>query len=121
MKLAGEKDLIRGVELENGDYIEGKYFIAGVHPDQILDMVDPGMIRKAFSARIRGLENTMGMFTVYLVFKKNSFPYMNHNFYHYNQDNVWMASDYQVTQWPQNYLFMNTATSGSSTLQKAGQ
>jgi all-trans-retinol 13,14-reductase len=120
VKLAGKKDLIRGVELENGDYVEGRYFIAGLHPDHVLGMVDPGMIRKAFSARIRGLENTMGMFTVYLVFRKNSFPYMNHNFYHYNQNNVWVASDYRVTQWPQNFLFMNTATSHASDFAESG-
>lgn len=120
IKLRGDKDVITGVELENGNYIEGKYFIAGIHPDQILNMAEPGMIRKAFSARIRGLEDTMGMFTVYLVFKKNSFPYMNHNFYHYNQDNTWVASDYRVSRWPQNYLFMNTATSGSASYAESG-
>jgi all-trans-retinol 13,14-reductase len=120
VKLTGNKNSIHGVELQNGDFIEGKHFIASIHPDQILDMVDPGMIRRAYSSRIRGLDNTMGMFTVYLVFKKDSFPYMNHNFYHYNQNNVWIASDYRKDEWPQNYLFMNTATSGSHTFAESG-
>jgi all-trans-retinol 13,14-reductase len=62
----------------------------------------------------------MGMFTVYLVFKKDTFPYMNHNFYHFNQDNVWIASDYRKEEWPQNFLFMNTATSGSQTFAESG-
>ena len=56
VKFTGDKNSIDGVELENGDYIEGKHFIAAIHPDQILDMMDPGMIRKAYSSRIRGLE-----------------------------------------------------------------
>jgi all-trans-retinol 13,14-reductase len=120
VKFAGDKNSITGVELESGDYIEGKHFIAAVHPDQILDMIEPGMIRKAYSSRIRSLDNTMGMFTVYLVFKKDSFPYMNYNFYHYNQDNVWIASDYSVNKWPQNYLLMNTATSGTKTYAESG-
>jgi all-trans-retinol 13,14-reductase len=120
VKLTGDRNSIDGVELQNGDYIEGKQFIAAVHPDQILDMVDPGMIRKAYSSRIRGLDSTMGMFTVYLVFKKDSFPYLNYNFYHYNQNNVWIASDYRKEEWPQNYLFMNTATSGSQTFAESG-
>jgi all-trans-retinol 13,14-reductase len=120
IKLSGDKEAILGVLLENGNFIEGKYFIAGIHPDQVLGMVEPGTIRPAFASRIRGLDNTMGMFTVYLVFKKNSFPYMNHNFYHFNQDNTWVASDYRVSQWPQNYLFMNTATSGSAAYAESG-
>jgi len=76
-------------------------------------MFESGILKKAYVSRIRGLEDTMGMFTLYLVFKKNTFPYFNHNFYHYDQDNVWIASDYQVNKWPQNYLLMNTATSRS--------
>ncbi len=120
IKFTGDSNTIEGVELQNGDYVEGKHFIAAVHPDQVLDMVDPGMIRKAYSTRIRGLDNTMGMFTVYLVFKKDSFPYMNYNFYHYNQDNVWIASDYRKEEWPQNYLFMNTATSGTRNYAESG-
>jgi all-trans-retinol 13,14-reductase len=119
-RLPGEKLTIRGAELENGDYIEGKYFIAGIHPGQVLDMVDRGMIRSAYNNRIRGLADTMGMFTLYLVFKKNAFPYMNHNFYHYNQNNVWVASDYRVEEWPQNYLFMNTAVSRSPEFAESG-
>jgi all-trans-retinol 13,14-reductase len=120
VKFTGDKNSIDGIELENGDYIEGKHFIAAIHPDQILNMMEPGMIRKAYSSRIRSLDDTMGMFTVYLVFKKDSFPYMNYNFYHYNQDNVWIASDYALDKWPQNYLLMNTATSGSKTFAESG-
>jgi len=120
VKLTGEKDTIRGVVLENGDYIEGKQFIAAMHPDQVLGMVEPGMIRKAFASRIRGLEDTMGMFTLYLVFKKNSFPYINHNFYNFNQNNVWVASDYKVSQWPQNYLFMTSLASGPGGYAESG-
>ena len=120
VKLTGDRNSIGGVELQNGEYIEGKHFIAAIHPDQLLDMVDPGMIRKAYYSRIKGLDSTMGMFTIYLVFKKDSFPYMNHNFYHYNQNNVWIASDYRKEEWPQNYLFMNTATSGSHTFAESG-
>lgn len=120
VKLTGDKNTIEGVELLNGNYIEGKHFIAAMHPDLVLDMIEPGMIRKAYSSRIRGLDSTMGMFTVYLVFKKDSFPYLNHNFYHYNQENVWVASDYRKAEWPQNYLLMNTATSGSQTYAESG-
>jgi all-trans-retinol 13,14-reductase len=76
-------------------------------------MVEPGTFRKSFTSRIKSLENTMGMFTLYVVFKKNSIPYVRHNFHHFNQENVWVASDYNQSRWPQNYLMMHTATSGA--------
>ena len=54
IKFTGDRNTIEGVELQNGDYVEGKHFIAAVHPDQVLDMVDPGMIRKAYSIKDQG-------------------------------------------------------------------
>jgi len=119
-ELAGQEDIIRGATLENGEFIEGKYFIAGIHPCHILDIVEPGMFRKAFGTRINGLENTMGMFTLYIVFKKNTVPYRNNNFYHFNQDNTWIPSDYQLSKWPQNYLYMTTASTSSSQFAASG-
>jgi len=113
VRLISEKDYVESVELLNGDRIEGKYFISNTHPEQILSMTDSQKIKSYFSHRIKSLEDTIGMFTLYLVFKKNSFPYFNYNFYHYNQDNVWIVGDYNPAKWPQNYVFMPTATSKS--------
>jgi all-trans-retinol 13,14-reductase len=103
------------VALTGGEQISAKYFIADIHPDLILDMVEPGTFRKTYNTRIRGLEDTSGMFTLYLVFKKDSVPYLRHNFHHFNQENVWVASNYDPSHWPQNYLLMHTATSGGET------
>ncbi len=113
VKLTSDRGLVGSAVLENGMCLTGRHFIAAIHPESVLGLVEPGMIRKAFGTRIRSLEDTMGMFSVYLVFKKNSVPYMNRNFYHFNQDNVWVASDYRPSKWPQNYLYMHTATSKS--------
>ncbi len=112
-KLVMDKGRAEYITLSDGERIRGRHFIANIHPGQILDMVEPGTFRKIFRNRIMELEDTMGMFTLYLVFKKNTVAYSNHNFYHFNQDNAWVASDYQVARWPQNYLYMHTASSGS--------
>jgi all-trans-retinol 13,14-reductase len=108
-----ENNSIKSVELNNGDQIEGKYFISNTHPEHLLSMIRSHKIPKAYSYRINNLEDTIGMFTLYLVFKKNSFPYLNYNFHHYNQDNTWVVGDYDLSRWPQMYLFMPTATSNS--------
>lgn len=112
-KLIMEQGRAGYIRITNGEIIKGKYFIANIHPQQVLGLVEPGILRKSFCNRITGLQDTMGMFTLYLVFRKNAVSYANYNFYHYNQDNVWIASDYDPNRWPQNYLFMNTATSNS--------
>jgi all-trans-retinol 13,14-reductase len=119
-KLVAESGRIKYAQVYDNEPVFGKYFIANVHPDQLIEMADRDLLKKTFGSRIRSLEDTMGMFTLYLVFKKKSFPYINHNFYHYNQDNVWIASDYKPEKWPQNYLLMTTATSGSLDFAESG-
>lgn len=120
VKMIAESGKIGQVQLGNGERIQGRYFVANIHPNRLLEMIDSALLKPAFTARIRSLEDTMGMFTLYLVFKKNTFPYMNYNFHHYNQDNVWIASDYQPEHWPQHYLFMHTATSHGETYAESG-
>jgi len=79
-RLITENENVESVELGNGEHVEGKYFISNTHPEQILSMTDSQKIKSYFSNRIKSLEDTIGMFTLYLVFKKNSFPYLNYNF-----------------------------------------
>lgn len=112
-KFITDNNSIKLVELTNGEQIEGKYFISNTHPEQLLSMIKSQKISSTFSYRISKLEDTIGMFTLYIVFKKNSFPYLNYNFYHYNQDNTWVVGDYDPSKWPQMYVLMSTATSKS--------
>jgi len=112
-KFIADNNSIKLVELTNGEQIEGKYFISNTHPEQLLSMIKSQKISSTFSYRISKLEDTIGMFTLYIVFKKNSFPYLNYNFYHYNQDNTWVVGDYDPSKWPQMYVLMPTATSKS--------
>ena len=108
-----ENNLIKSVVLTTGENIEGKYFISNTHPEQLLSMIGSQKISRTFSDRISKIEDTIGMFTLYIVFKKNSFPYLNYNFYHYNQENTWVAGNYDPSKWPQMYVLMPTATSES--------
>ena len=120
VKLGMENSKAAWVELSDGEKIYGKNFIANIHPAEILKIVEPSWLRKTYSTRINSLQDTMGMFTLYLVFKKNTLPYHNYNFYHFNQDNTWIASDYDASKWPQNYLFMPVAMSAQDDFAHSG-
>jgi all-trans-retinol 13,14-reductase len=111
-KLILNNHMAQYVQLSDGRQIKSRYFIANIHPNLVLDMIEQGELRKTYMNRIRNLENTMGLFTLYLVFKPDSVPYVNSNFYHYNEDNVWVASHYDAKRWPQTYLYMHSAGTG---------
>jgi all-trans-retinol 13,14-reductase len=114
VRFVSKNNLINAVELKSGEQIEAKYFISNTHPSHVLSMTSDMKITRTFSYRIKSLEDTPGIFSLYLVFKKNTFPYFNHNFHHYNQENAWVSGIYELAKWPQTYVLMPNASSSST-------
>ncbi len=109
-KFVFQDDKVKSVRLKNNEIIEGKTFISNVHPSITVDMIEKGKIRPAFRKRINSLENTVSAFCLYIVLKKNSFKYINHNHYYYKGNNVW-TSKYDKNNWPESFLFLTPYTS----------
>ncbi|MCK9302329.1 MAG: NAD(P)/FAD-dependent oxidoreductase [Bacteroidales bacterium] len=95
------------VQLANGERIEADSFVSNIHPQKMLTMLDTRLIRKAYRDRINALENTISNFTVYIKFKENTTPYLNYNYYFYEDGNVWNVNNYDVNKYPQSYLYMH--------------
>jgi len=91
---------IESVELADGSRIEAKHFISNADLSRTLEMVEGNQVRPAYRSRINGLENTISAFIVNIVFKKESFPYLNYNCYHFATDDVWCGTTYTQETWP---------------------
>lgn len=102
---------IKNVELTNGKRIEGKYFISNCDLSKTLDMVEPGHLRQAYRSRINGLKNSTSSFILYIVLKKNSMEYFNHNIYHYHNDNAWDSINLTSENWPHSFALFPQASS----------
>ena len=110
----GEGKEATAVELTTGEIVEGRNFIANNHPTQLLDMIeDKGRVRMAYRNRINNLENSISSFTVHLVFKPDSFPYLHHNAYHHEDTDAWAGLVYTAKDWPPGYAVFVPATSRS--------
>lgn len=107
--------------LENGTQIEADYFISNTHPEVTIDMIDSNLIRSAYRNRIRNMEQTAAYFTVYLKFKENKVPYMNHNYYHYSGNEVWNCEKYTQEDWPRGYLYMHLCPEHPTPYAQAGE
>jgi len=83
---------------------EGKYFIADIHPKKILSITGHEYFKPAYIRRINSLQETCGMFTLYLSSSDYGFPYINRNYFCYNTDDVWNAPDYTSDSWPEGYM-----------------
>lgn len=85
-----EDELIKGVEVNGEEVIESKYLISNIHPKRTLELLDKNrLIKNAYVSRINSLANTYGIFTLYLVMKKNSYPYLNRNCYLHGNNEAW--------------------------------
>jgi all-trans-retinol 13,14-reductase len=101
------------VTLSTDETIEGDYFISGVHPARMVEMLgNTNLIRKSYRDRIANLNNTVSNFTVYIHFKKDAVPYLNSNFYHYETPgDVWREKDYAGETGPGSFLYMHSCIS----------
>jgi all-trans-retinol 13,14-reductase len=105
-----DDEKISGVTLKDGRRFEAGLFISNAHPAVTLGMIDPAKIRKAYRVRLENLENTPGIFSLYLVFKENTFPYLNYNYFYYDTDR-YFTDDADDTNWPATYLLYTPARS----------
>jgi all-trans-retinol 13,14-reductase len=102
-----DKTKATSVRLTNGEILEADYFISNIHSQETIKKLNTKLLRKAYRDRINSLENTISNFTVYIKFKENTTPYLNYNYYYYQDPDVWQANFYDPKKFPQSFLFMH--------------
>lgn len=93
---------VKYFELEDGSKVYAKNYISNIHPHQTNKLIGEENLRPSYRKRIANLKNTPSSFTLYLSFKKNTFPYLNYNIYDYfvPPKNVWDITKYDPENWP---------------------
>jgi all-trans-retinol 13,14-reductase len=112
-KIVVEDGKVNSVQLKDGSHVYGKNFISNMHPVRTLELTETSLIKNAYKHRIKNLENSIGGFVVNIVFKKESFKYIKHNYYYHKEGHVWTLVDYTEANWPLCYAIFFSASSGS--------
>ncbi|HQW87802.1 MAG TPA: all-trans-retinol 13,14-reductase, partial [Flavobacteriales bacterium] len=63
------------------------------HPAAVLDIITGDGVRPAYRNRVKAMDNTIGTFCVHLALRPGSFPYHDHNHYHFADHDVWAPMD----------------------------
>ncbi|HPE77331.1 MAG TPA: FAD-dependent oxidoreductase [Draconibacterium sp.] len=108
--LGGQENRITHVCLENGEQLQANWIISNIHPASTLKLLPDGMVRKAYNNRILSLQNSVGMFSLYLVLKKESLKQFNFNVHHFPNSNVW-GTNYIEKNWPEHFMLYSPANS----------
>lgn len=100
-----EGERIMGARCRNGVLIEGDNFISNLDPKRTIAMAGAEHFRKPYVRRVNSIEPTIGAFCLYIALKPGSFPYMDHNIYHFRGlEDVWRGQDYSEHDWPRGYM-----------------
>lgn len=96
---------IKAARCRNGALIEGDNFISNIDPKRTITLAGAEHFRKPYVKRVNSIEPTIGAFCLYIVLKPRSFPYTDHNIYHFRSlDDVWKGQDYREDDWPRGYM-----------------
>lgn len=107
-----EENHVTAVKMKDGSQISASIFISNIEPKTTLKMVGEDKFRKSFFSRINSLEGVISAFSLYIVFKPETFPYLNHNYYHFKHSgDVWKAHQYDEATWPKAYMASMNASS----------
>ncbi len=81
--------------------------ISAIHPATLIPMCTEGSFPKAYRQRIAQIPNTYSAFTLYILFKENSFPYINHTCYaQEDYGMIWNIGEYEEESWPHGWMYM---------------
>jgi all-trans-retinol 13,14-reductase len=107
-------EFVESIELDNHEHIYGKHFISDIHPVETFNKIESKRIRKAYLNRLNSIENSISIFSLYIVLKENTFKYFNFNYYHYKYgQSTWGPEIYDSVKWPSGYMFYTPASSKS--------
>ncbi|MBQ8050048.1 MAG: NAD(P)/FAD-dependent oxidoreductase [Bacteroidaceae bacterium] len=95
------------VEVNGERLLPADYVIAGIHPCRMLELLDTPILRPSYRQRIQAIPNTISTFSLFLQFRPEAMPYMNHNLYAYHQPSPWGCEHYDESTWPKGYLYMH--------------
>lgn len=80
---------VSSILVNDGELIEAEWIISDIHPSNTLSLLSDLNPVRLLDKRLKLIENSVGPFTVNGIFKKDSFPYLNSNYFYHPQLNPW--------------------------------
>lgn len=116
--IAEEEGRIKGVVINDEDYIEADWFISSTHPAHTVALVgESKKMRRIYRNRITQLKNTFGMFTANIRLKPDKIPYLNRNIYIHRPDaDLWNVQPQRTESVLVHYAVPQSATPFTSSI-----
>ncbi|MDR2805228.1 MAG: FAD-dependent oxidoreductase [Dysgonamonadaceae bacterium] len=90
-----EDKAIQYIETVDNERHTADWYISSIHPSSMFKLMDTSKIQRSYWQRIDSISNSYSAFTVYIIFKPETFPYINHTSYYIDDyKDVWRQGDY---------------------------
>ena len=105
VKFGFEGEKLTSVIIKKGKEIKGDIFISNIEPKLTIKMLGGKGLRKSYINRINQIKSGVSVFSMYIVFKPNTFEYLNYNYYHFrDEESIWDIQNYSNKNWPKGYM-----------------
>ena len=97
------------VVTSKGDSYSADYYISAIHPQRLVSIAGERAFPKSYRQRVASIPNSYSAFSLYIKFRDESFPYINHTCYFQDgYGRVWQHGDYDVCDeaWPHGFMYM---------------
>ena len=103
---------IEYVRTRSGKLFSADWYISAIHPCTLFGIMPQKAFPKAYRDRLNSLPNAYSAFSLYVKFRKEAFPYINHSeFYMTRYDDIWNFGRAD-RPWPLGFLFMTSPGDG---------
>ena len=108
---------VKHIEIENKEikYIvtsdeekhQADWYISTIHPSSMFKLMDTSKIQRSYYRRIDSISNSYSAFTLYIIFKPETFPYINHTCYYIDDYNkVWKQGEFEADTFPTGMMYL---------------
>ena len=84
-----------------------EWYISTIHPSSLFKLMDTSKIQRSYWQRIDNIPNSYSLFTLYVIFKPETFPYFNHTRYYIDDyDEVWKLAEFNPDTFPTGMMYL---------------
>lgn len=107
VRIAVDNRMVTAVQTKDGRTFSAPYYIAATHMGETLRIIDKGAFTPAYTKRLKAVDNTYSIFSIFVELKPQTFPYINHTcYYQHDYHHVWHLANYDREQWPYGMMYM---------------
>ena len=95
------------IQTIDGEQHCADWYISAIHPSAMFKLMDTSKIQRSYWQRIDSIPNSYSAFTLYIVFKPETFPYMNYTGYYIDDySQVWAHGAYSPEEFPNGMMYL---------------